>query len=147
MAEFKTKERKIVSPCYDHLGGKLGEALFKFLIEQGWIKKSNTRRDYTITENGWKELNKFGIDTKKLSSSKRKIITSCVERSGGNLYEHTGAYLGALLTEYLFDKGWLSKKGEKSYEITEKGLRGIKSLGIDREKLESSRNIKETKNE
>ncbi|GEM_PF-143340 len=135
MGEKKSQEGKMVSPCYDHLGGKLGEALFQFLIEQEWIKRSSEGKDYDITEKGWKEFKTFGIDIYKLRSSKRKIISVCIERSGGNIYGHTGAYLGALLVERLFDLGWLVRKEEKDYEITEKGREGIESLGIEMEKI------------
>jgi predicted transcriptional regulator len=135
MGEKKSQERKMVSPCYDHLGGRLGKALFQFLVEQEWIKKSSEGRNYDITEKGWKELKTFGIDIYKLRSSRRKIISACIERSGENVYEHTGAYLGALLAERLFDFGWLAKKEEKDYEITEKGWEGIESLDIEMKKV------------
>lgn len=131
----RPNDRKIVSKCYDHLGGKLGEELFRFLIDKKLISKSNDGRSYDITETGWKEFQRLGIDIDKLHSSKRKIISPCIERSSGKIYEHAGAYLGALLAEYMFDKGWLTKSGKKSYEITEEGLKEIESLGIDSKKI------------
>jgi DNA-binding PadR family transcriptional regulator len=38
---------------------------------------------------------------------------------------------GAFLRERLFDVGWLVEVEEKRYEITEKGLEGLESLGTD----------------
>lgn len=122
-------ERKTVTPCYDHLGGVLGAALFSFLLRNRWIEKSG-RRGYDITKKGWKELHAFGVDVVKLQLTKRKLITSCTERHGGIFYEHTGAYLGRLLTEQFLEFRWLVKKKRKQFEMTRKGLKGLRALDI-----------------
>lgn len=126
----RNNERKTVARCYDHLGGKLGEALFRFLLDQQWVEKSWRGRDYQITEKGWKELERFGIDPERLRSTERKIVTSCTERKGLIHYEHTGAYLGALLSERFFKLGWLVETKQKEYEVTKVGTEKLKSLGI-----------------
>ena len=126
----RNNERKTVARCYDHLGGKLGEALLRFLLDQQWVEKSKRGRDYQIAEKGWKELERFGIDPERLRSTKRKIVTSCTERKGLIHYEHTGAYLGALLAERLFELGWLVERNQKEHVVTKAGARKLKSLGI-----------------
>jgi len=35
-----------------------------------------------------------------------------------------------LLMERIFELGWLKKKDEKRYELTDKGLTGLESLGV-----------------
>lgn len=120
--------RIIVSPCYDHLGGLLGESLLRFFLKEKLIKRLD--EDYIITDNGWEELEIIGIDVDKLRSDKRKIVKVCIESNHGILYEHIGSYLGALLMERIFELGWLKKKDEKRYEITDKGLTGLESLGV-----------------
>lgn len=118
----------IVSPCYDHVGGLLGEALLRFFLKEKLIKRLD--EDYIITDNGLGELEIIGIDIDKLRSDKRKIVKVCIESYHGILYEHIGSYLGALLMERIFELGWLRKKDEKRYELTEKGLTGLESLGV-----------------
>ncbi len=52
--------------CYDHLGGKLGAALFDFLILHEWIElKEGTSTTYVITENGYKNFAKIGLPLTK----------------------------------------------------------------------------------
>ena len=52
--------------CYDHLGGKLGIALLDFLISQKWIElKKGTSTTYVITETGYENFAKIGLDLPK----------------------------------------------------------------------------------
>ena len=49
--------------CYDHLGGKLGTALFEFLVQQGWIcLKEGTSTAYIVTEKGYDNFLKMGLE-------------------------------------------------------------------------------------
>lgn len=123
------EERKIISSCYDHLGGILGEALFNFFIKEKWIQKDE--KEISITENGWDELEILGLDIEKLCSTKRKVVTICIERYYGIFHEHTGGYLGTLLADWLVDSGWIVKKVEDNFSLTKKGLYGLESLGVD----------------
>lgn len=48
--------------CYDHLGGKLGVAIFNFLIEQKWIElKEGTSTTYIMTQKGDEHFKKIGL--------------------------------------------------------------------------------------
>ncbi len=131
----KNKTRKMAVACYDHIGGKLGELIFKLLIDKEWINKVPNSRDYGITNIGWQGFNELGIDTSKLKSSSRIPVSPCVERFSGNFYEHTGAHLGSLLTTHLITLGWLIPKPEKEYEITVTGRREMANLGLKLENL------------
>ena len=49
--------------CYDHLGGKLGAALFEFLVQQEWIRlKQGTPTAYIVTEKGYDNFLKMGLE-------------------------------------------------------------------------------------
>ena len=119
---------KIISPCYDHIGGLLGESLLRFFLKEELIKRLDD--DYNITDKGLEELEIIGIDLDKLHSNKRKNVNICIESNHGILYEHIGSYLGALLMERMFELGWLKRKDEKRFELTEKGLTGLEFLGV-----------------
>ena len=48
--------------CYDHLGGKLGAAVFNFLVLQKWIAlKEGTIATYVVTEDGYKNFAQIGL--------------------------------------------------------------------------------------
>lgn len=52
--------------CYDHLGGKLGAALFDFLVLQKWIElKEGTSTFYILTEIGLENFAKIGLELPK----------------------------------------------------------------------------------
>lgn len=52
--------------CYDHLGGKLGAALFDFLVLQKWIElKEGTSTSYILTEIGYENFAKIGLELPK----------------------------------------------------------------------------------
>lgn len=59
------EERKVLKakPCYEHLGGTLGNRLFKRLIELNWFEPDEDgTRNYRITEIGKENLEKLGVD-------------------------------------------------------------------------------------
>ncbi|MBN2603980.1 MAG: hypothetical protein JXA91_07615 [Candidatus Thermoplasmatota archaeon] len=119
---------KIVIICNDHIGGLLGEALLKYFLREELIKKTNG--DYIITEKGWEELEIIGIDIDKLRSNNKKIITICSDSNYGIICEHMGSHLGALLMERMFELEWFKKKDKNIFELTERGVTGLESLGI-----------------
>lgn len=49
--------------CYDHLGGKLGNTLLEFLVQQQWIElKSGASTTYTLTQKGYENFLMLGLD-------------------------------------------------------------------------------------
>ena len=120
--------RKIITPCNDHIGGLIGEALLRYFLKAKLIK--NIDDEYIITDKGWEELELIGIDIEKLQSMNRKIVNICMESNHGILYEHIGSYLGAFLMNKMIELGWLIQKDKNSYELTDKGIIGLESLGV-----------------
>lgn len=114
--------------CRKHIGGLLGESLLQFFLKEEWIKREG--EDFHITDNGWDELELIGVDTDSLKSSDSKNVKICTESEQGILYEHIGSSLGELFMNRLLDMGWISKKDETKFELTEKGLEGLESLGV-----------------
>lgn len=132
----KIRTRKKSVFCYDHLGGRLGELLFRLLIDKEWLSKSPDGREYLITDAGWRGLNELGIDIAKIKSSPRVPVSPCIERFSGEFYPHTGAHLGSLLTTRLITLGWLIPKPEKEFDITEIGRRELIKLGLNFDELD-----------
>jgi hypothetical protein len=126
-------KRTIVDSCYDHLGGILGETLFKFLLKEKWIENSDG--EYNITDKGWEELETMGLDIDMLRNTKRKIVNICLQSNYGIFHEHIGAHLGSLLMELMIDLNWLVKKDEKRFELTDTGISGLESLGVEIKKF------------
>jgi len=118
---------KIVSSCNDHIGGLLGEAILRFFLKENLIKM--TENEYFITDKGWEELELIGVDVDKLRALKNQIVKICFESNHGILYEHLGSYLGNLLMIRMIELEWIIKN-EKKFELTEKGLTGLESMGI-----------------
>lgn len=49
--------------CYNHLGGKLGAALFEFLVREGWIVLAEASPNvYHITEKGYEGFRRLGLE-------------------------------------------------------------------------------------
>ena len=49
--------------CYNHLGGKLGAALFAFFVQEGWIVlKEEAPNVYHITEKGYEGFRQMGLE-------------------------------------------------------------------------------------
>lgn len=58
-ANVKVTARK----CYGHIGGELGERIFKRLIELEWLKlEAGKSTVYEVTEKGYEEFNKLGVN-------------------------------------------------------------------------------------
>lgn len=127
------RNRTTVERCHDHIGGMLGEAVFKFLLKEKWIE--NLDDELSITDRGWEQLEIMGIDIDLLKNTKRKIVNVCFESNFGIFHEHIGAHLGLLLNELMIKKNWLEKKNEKSMELTDLGITGLSSLGVDIKKI------------
>lgn len=64
----KGVEQTFAKSCYGHLGGKLGDILFKRILKLKWFKPIRGKKTvYEITKKGYRELTKLGVDFSKLS--------------------------------------------------------------------------------
>ena len=63
--------RKPAKPCYEHIGGKLGELLMEQFVDKGWIAKGKPAdKLFFITDIGEKEFTKLGIDLSQIKAEK-----------------------------------------------------------------------------
>ena len=123
----------IVDSCYNHLGGVLGEALFKFLLKEKWIE--NIDNEFKLTDKGWEELEIIGLDINTLRNSKKRMVNVCIQSNYGIFHEHIGAHLGSLLLKLMLDLKWLVILDKKRYELTDIGISGLESLGVEIKKI------------
>ncbi len=123
-----SKKDRILTSCDDHISGLLGEALLRFFLKENLIKQKDGV--YDITKKGWEELELIGIDIEKLKSNKRKMLNVCIESNHGIFYEHIGSSLGSLLMERMIELKWILKIDEKKYELTDRGITGLLSMGV-----------------
>ena len=123
----------IVDSCYNHLGGVLGEALFKFLLKEKWIK--NIDNEFNLTDKGWEELEIIGLDINTLRNSKKRMVNVCIQSNYGIFHEHIWAHLGSLLLKLMLDLKWLVILDKKRYELTDIGIFGLESLGVEIKKI------------
>lgn len=54
-------------PCYEHLGGKLGDLLMQRFIELGWMERNGpAERHYHLTPEGENGFGKLGVDLSRI---------------------------------------------------------------------------------
>ena len=57
--------------CYNHLGGKLGAALFDFLVREAWIiPQEDAPNAYAVTEKGYEGFRRMGLELPQESQTK-----------------------------------------------------------------------------
>lgn len=114
-------ERPLVAPCYDHLGGRLGERLADRLVELGWVTFEPTPG---VTPLGWSGLSALGLDLRPLMAGSRKPVALC--------HRHIGAHLGFLLKRHLLAAGWLANSADE-LALTPAGESALRRLGVNLE--------------
>lgn len=119
-------DRPLAAPCYDHLGGILGERLARRLVDLGWVAPEPNPG---VTPAGWTGLTGLGLDLGPLLGGRRKPVTFCAGRRDGRSYDHIGAHLGFLLQQHLLKAGWLKPAGD-CYELTPAGEQALQRLGV-----------------
>ena len=91
--------------CYDHLAGDLGVDFYEYLIKQKVITEMDGKT--ALTPNGFKLVEKFGINTTKLTMSKRPICLSCLDWSVRR--NHLAGSLGAAFLTRFYELGWSTR--------------------------------------
>jgi len=118
-----------INICKNHLGGLLGEAILQFFLREKLIIRDH-KDNYNITEKGWEDLEIVGLDINQLKYSDNKIIKICMESVNGILFEHIGSKLGLLIYEKFIELEWLKKIDDNRLMLTNRGILGLKSLGV-----------------
>ena len=118
-----------INICKEHIGGLLGEAILQFFLKEKLIIK-NDNDEYKITDKGWEDLEIIGININELNRGNNKIVPICIEKDNGILFEHIGSKLGSLIYERFFQMKWLLKVDENKTVLSNKGISGLRSLGV-----------------
>lgn len=98
--------------CYDHLAGDYGVRMLDSFVCHGDIASDG--ENLTVTPKGRTQLEAFGIDLSRLSSSRRPLCKSCLDWSERR--SHLAGQLGKALLAHMFDKGW-ARRSEESRAV------------------------------
>lgn len=123
------KPRPVVSACYDHLSGIVGEKLTDKLVELGWVSPEPAPG---VTPLGWKGFADLGIDLLPLTTSRRKPVAFCTDPRRDVQHEHLGGHLGALVRYHFLAQGWLRME-DGNLAVTPEGEQALRNLGLDLE--------------
>ncbi len=132
--------------CYDHLGGRLGVAIMRGLLDHGVLaggdghfrpRQAATDRlsapgndvDYHLTEHGRDWVGDFGIDFAALTA-RRPLIRYCTDWS--EQHHHLAGALGAAIAQQLIDRQWITRAPRgRAVQLTDAGRQGLTAaLGV-----------------
>jgi DNA-binding transcriptional ArsR family regulator len=132
--------------CYDHLAGKLGTELMGAMLQRGLIEggdgffdpaRADQDRlsapgwdvDYTLTDRGVRELERFGIDLSGLPK-RRRMIRYCIDWSEQR--HHLAGALGAAVADRTFELGWTKRaRNSRAVHVTDEGREGFeRTFGV-----------------
>jgi DNA-binding transcriptional ArsR family regulator len=133
--------------CYDHLAGRLGVAVFRSMIERGWVTGGDGRHhpdtaredrlsarghdlDYRLTRAGSKGLTQLGVPLAAPEASAIPL-RYCVDWT--EQAHHLSGAVGRSLTTWMVDQAWLVRLPRtRALRLTTDGADGLRAhLGID----------------
>lgn len=104
--------------CYDHLAGTIGVQLFEKFRDHGLISLGDDGID--LTEKGYADFTKIGMDLSPLSGRKRVICRECLDWSERRM--HLSGHMGALFLSFILAQDWGRRhQGSRALQITPKG--------------------------
>lgn len=110
--------------CYDHLAGHVAVEIYRSMSARGFL--SVDREDITLTEQGNRFIQAFGIDPAGLRSNRRPLVRACLDWSERR--SHLAGGLGAALLMRFEDKGWLTRDPNTRHaHFTPTGEAGVQS--------------------
>lgn len=127
--------------CYDHLGGRLGVAIMRGLLDQNIIAGGDGRFypdhavrdrlsapgndvDYHLTDAGQDWVRQFGIDLDALSARRRRLIRYCTDWS--EQHHHLAGALDAAIADRLLAQRWIKPAPiGRAVHLTDTGRQGL----------------------
>ena len=105
--------------CYDHLAGKLGVTITKYLVENGYLVCSS--KSAKLTDDGIKFLEAKGIDLVSLEQKKRNFCSVCLDWSEREY--HISGSVGHAIYQLFVNNEWILKDDyTRAVMITDKGF-------------------------
>ncbi len=102
--------------CYAHLGGRLGVAVYRALLERGSVVD---RADGTVVLGS--EPMPLGI---AVDGDRRRFAFECFDAT--QHAPHLAGALGDAVAASLFERGWIEPGEGRSVRLTARGARGLK---------------------
>lgn len=111
--------------CYDHLGGRIGVALYRALSEREAL---HDRPDGLVDlgPSGRETLARLGVDVDAIRPGRQRFAFECLDAT-----EHAPHLAGALadaLAGALISRGWIEREpAGRTIEVTPRGARQLKT--------------------
>lgn len=108
--------------CYDHLAGRLGVAIYRAMLDKGWVVPAGSH--LVATAAAGPVLLELDIQETPLSLRAKP----CLDWSEREF--HLAGNLGQRLLRGMLDKRWLLRGKARIVSLTEDGRRRLQSLGL-----------------
>lgn len=117
MAEART--------CYDHLAGRLGVAVFDYLVAAGALlaPPDTDNSEIALGPGATAGFATLGVNANAPLPPRRKPAITCLDWTEQR--PHLGGALGAALLDSALASGWVQKSGGRTLHITPAGRRHL----------------------
>lgn len=114
--------------CYDHLAGRLGVALFDYLVSEGALKPRRGQGTVALGPAAIEIFQKVGVK-EPLTAGRRLPAYACLDSTLRR--PHLGGQLGAQLVSSFQSRGWIQPAPEgRGITLTDKGRDALIALGV-----------------
>ncbi len=114
--------------CYDHLAGRLGVALFDYLIAREALEPRDGEGQLTLGPHAAEVFSTLGVE-QPLAHSRRMPAYACLDSTLRRA--HLGGRLGASMANSLTSRGWVRASDQpRQLMLTGEGRRGLTHLGL-----------------
>ncbi len=122
--------------CYDHLAGRVGVEVMDTLLSGGHLESGPDSGSaaanrlsapgralrFGLTDQGAAFLNDLGVDLEHLPP-RREPVRYCMDWSEQR--PHLAGAVGAALTSWFLDRGWIERTATRAVRVTDAGRRGF----------------------
>lgn len=96
---------RVARSCYNHLAGDMGVQLFDALNRHGYLRKTASGVDLTIS--GRNFIEEFGIDLPSLEQKTSPLCRECLDWSARR--SHLSGNLGRAMLDHFIELDWASR--------------------------------------
>ena len=117
--------------CYDHVGGRLGVAVLRTLLDRGAVTGDPSGTDdLSPGSSADAVLSEFGVtDWAQLHGSRRRFAYGCPDWT--EKAPHLGGALGAAVAASLRERRWTKpRSGSRALDLTPRGRNALRELGV-----------------
>ncbi len=117
--------------CYDHVGGRLGVAVLRTLLERDAVIGDPAGADDLVPGAGADTvLPEFGVaEWAQLHGTRRRFAYGCPDWT--EKAPHLGGALGAAVAESMRERRWTKpRSGSRALDLTPRGRSALRELGV-----------------